>query len=251
MNLSRSRLNAFENVRNFYDARLSAREVGEEFLENHVVLEACGLLPKRMRALLTACTALLLTLGASATPTTITFTELPNQIADGVSLLGVSFDFKIGGVDSVDARFNFPGPGTTTFTADPGLEGNSLGTLSLSFASPISSLSFGAALNTTATLASGFSVTLFDPGFLPLSTTPVGVTPGAFTFSSGQFNYSGGPVSLAVITFNSAAASRFSLDNLSFEAAASVPEGGSTIWTLAIGLLCIAAMKLKLSSRAR
>src|SRR5262249_11797507 len=51
--------------------------------------------------------------------TTITFTELPPQPVNGVSLEGVTFGFTVGGVPSTDATFGGGGPGTTMYTTPP------------------------------------------------------------------------------------------------------------------------------------
>ena len=183
--------------------------------------------------------ALLLGLG-NASATTITFTELSTRNANGMSLSGVTFNFKIGGTDSSEAIFNYTGPGPTTYTADPGLEGNTAGTLRLDFGTAVGSLQFGVALSTTATLANGFTVSLYDPSALFISMSTIGVSPGSFTFTSGQFNYAGGPVARADVTFNNTAASRFMFDNLSFEPT-SVPDSGSTFVLLGAGILACQA----------
>src|SRR5262249_58937187 len=89
----------------------------------------------------------------TASTTTITFTELSPRPVDGVSLSGVTFDFKIGGVDSTDATFGRTGPGTTPYTTPPQLEGNAAGILTLDFATPSPNLNFGVLLSTTVTVS--------------------------------------------------------------------------------------------------
>src|SRR5262249_52781444 len=80
--------------------------------------------------------------------TTITFTELSPRPVDGVSLNGVTFDFRIGGVHSTDATFGGTGPGVTLYTTPPQLEGNAAGILTLDFATATPVLNFGVVLST-------------------------------------------------------------------------------------------------------
>jgi hypothetical protein len=60
-------------------------------------------------------------------PTTITFDDLPPQPVDGIHQEGVTFDFKVGGVDSTDAFYNAFGPGATVYVQDPSIIGNAAG----------------------------------------------------------------------------------------------------------------------------
>ena len=78
--------------------------------------------------------------------------------------MGVTFDFKVGGVDSADANYASAGPGSITFVQDPSLEGDAAGVLTLDFAVPTSVLSFGYALLSFEPLPAGVSVTLLDSG---------------------------------------------------------------------------------------
>jgi hypothetical protein len=166
--------------------------------------------------------------------TTLTFDELPFQPVDNLSLLGVTFDFKVGGVDSTDAIYGAGGPGTITFVQDPSLEGNAAGILTLDFTEPTSLLNFGVALSTFGSLTPGFTVELFDPALMSLGITPVN-TSSLLSFTEGLFTYSGAPVTRAVIDFNETAAGRFALDNLTFGGSQSVPEPTSTLGVLAFG----------------
>src|SRR5207253_4949777 len=93
----------------------------------------------------------------------ITFTELTARPANGLTFNGVTFGFKIAGVDSTDATFGGTGPGTTTFVVDPSLEGNINGVLTLDLAQPSTALNFGLAYNIfTASVPNGGTVKLFD-----------------------------------------------------------------------------------------
>src|SRR5262249_11913201 len=145
---------------------------------------------------------------------TLTFDELPFQPIDGLHFKGVTFGFTINGVHSTDAHYDAFGPGVTTYTSDPSLEGNANGVLTLDFDQPLSFIQFGVALSTHATLTSGATVKLYDPSTALIGVFPVSTSPGGFFFTSGQFSYSGSLVSRAIVSFNSAAASRFVVDNL-------------------------------------
>jgi len=153
----------------------------------------------------------------TAAPITLTFDEIPFQSVDGLVHAGVSFDFKIGGVDSTEAFYNSFGPGTLTFVDDPSLTGDSTGVLTLDFVVPTSVVEFGLALNTTDALSPGFRVELFSENLMSLGETPVNVSPtvGALGFSENRFEYLGVAVSRAIIRFDHQPGS-FALDNLTF-----------------------------------
>jgi hypothetical protein len=158
----------------------------------------------------------------AATPvTTLTFDELPFQPVDGLSFRGVTFGFQVGGVPSADAHYGAFGPGTTVVVQDPSLEGDSNGTLTLTFDKPTTVLEFGIARSCFCTLTPGVSVELFQPRAealgRPRPTVTETTSPLVF-FSEAHFSYSGLAVKRAVITFPSAGvAPRFALDNLTFE----------------------------------
>jgi hypothetical protein len=143
--------------------------------------------------------------------TTITFTELPTQPVNGVSLEGVTF------ADTTGATFNAPNGGQLTYVQDPCLEGNNAGeALTLTFATPTPFLQFGVALSTQATVPVAVTVVLSGPSG-PLGTHTAGVKiHNGGAFSDGQFTYEGAPVTTANITFNAAAATSFGFDNLTF-----------------------------------
>lgn len=177
---------------------------------------------------------LLINKSAWAVPTTLDFTELPFQPVDGVSIAGVTFDFKIGGIDSLDANYASGGPGSITFVQDPSLEGNAAGILTLDFAAPTPILSFGVALSIFGTLTPGFTVELFDASLISLGITPV-TTNSLISFTEAQFNYGGPPILRAVLDFDETAAPlRFAFDNLTFDVTA-IPEPAS-IFLMGIGV---------------
>ncbi len=167
---------------------------------------------------------------ASAASITLTFDELPPQPVDGLTFAGVTFDFKIGGVDSLDAVYNRTGPGILTYVQDPVLEGNAAGVLTLDFVLPTSFLEFGAALSMDVPLTPGFSVDLYDAALAPLGSFPVDTAP-LVLFSEGLFSHTGIPVSRAVVSF-APGVGRFALDNLTYGA---IPEPGS-LWLTGLGL---------------
>ena len=121
-----------------------------------------------MKKLLMVCVVvgLLATGAAQAAVTTLDFTELPVQPVDGLSYMGVTFGFTIGGAHSADARYHSGGPGVTTFVQDPSLEGDATGILTLDFTpQPTNQLQFGVVLNNFAPMMPGFTVDL--PGEIP------------------------------------------------------------------------------------
>jgi len=171
--------------------------------------------------------------GTQALAVTVQFDELPFQAVDGLTFAGVTYDFKVGGLDSIDASFNSGGPGALTYVQDPSLEGDANGILTLDFATPTLDLAFGVALNTGANLSPGFQVSLFDPALALIATLPVPTQNLLGAFTEGQFSISGTPISRAVLDFNHT--SRFALDNLTYNP---VPLPAA-IWLLGSALLGI------------
>src|SRR5262249_12911368 len=133
---------------------------------------------------------------------------------------GVTFGYTVGGSPSFDAHYNAFGPGSTTYTSDPSLEGGTSGVLTLTFAAPVESLQFGLALSNFGDYADGASVVLFDASDTEIGTFTVSFSSGLYFYTSGLFTY--GPsttlVAKAEISFNAGIATRFVLDNLGFAA---------------------------------
>jgi len=185
-----------------------------------------------MKKLVTICILLvLMSTGAANAAVTLTFDELPTQPVDGLSYMGVTFGFKVGGSPSTDAVYNGIGPGTLTYLQDPSMEGTTAGVLTLDFSSPTDQLEFGVALNTYDASPMGYAVRLYDPSYQLIGAYS-GSTSPLVIWSEGQFTYSGALVSRAVIGFNDLAASRFALDNLTINA---VPAPGAVLLS-SIGL---------------
>ena len=192
----------------------------------------------------------------SALADTLTFDELGSPTpVDGLTVKGVTFDFKIDGVDSTDAIYNqsFPPqlpPNLFVNLQAPILEGNATGILSLDFAQPISELQFAVGVESLAPVSSALSVELFAPDSNSLGITSVNTSKLAI-LSEGSFAYSGVPVQKAVLNFDQTKFGldpsldpRFSVDNLSYTA---VPEPSSLLGLFAIGAY-IGVLRLKHSS---
>ncbi|YAF97538.1 MAG: PEP-CTERM sorting domain-containing protein [Nodularia sp. CChRGM 3473] len=186
----------------------------------------------------------LVTMSATqAASVTLTFDELPTQPVDGLSFKGVTFDFKIDGVNSTDAGYKFTGPGNLTFINDPSLIGSVQGILTLDFSQPISALSFGVALDTFLDLTPGFTVELFDSELISLGITPVN-TSTLVSVTEGLFSYTGTAVQRAVVDFNDedAFAFAFALDNLTYQPiSTAVPEPTTILGSLAVGAFTLAS----------
>ena len=193
--------------------------------------------------------------GTTAQAATITFDELPFQPVDQLSLKGVTFDFKVGGVNSTNADFDGPDPRLPTppdlrYINWPALDGDAAGTLTLDFTAPVSTLQFGATLSTYSPLTPGFSVELFDPALKSLGITPVNTysqSNSQYPFTENLFSYTGEPVKRAVLKFNDSFTPvtqccqqpRFSIDNLTFTP---VPEPSSMTSILALGAFGAASL---------
>jgi hypothetical protein len=156
---------------------------------------------------------------------TLTFDELPTQPVDGLSYMGVTFGFKVGGVSSTDAIYNDIGPGTLTYLQDPTLEGTTAGILTLDFSTPTDQLEFGVALNSYYAATPAYVVRLYDPSYQLIGVYSGNTSP-LVLWSEGQFTYSGTLVSRAVIGFNEQAAGRFAMDNLTINP---IPAPGAVL----------------------
>ena len=150
--------------------------------------------------------------------TTLVFDEVPFQPVNGLSVEGVTFGFSLNGHPFNDANYNSFGPDPGPFVQCPCLEGNTRGTLTLTFDKPTTVVEFGVGLSTTAPLATGFTVDVIGPSGKSRGVFPVATSP-APTFTGAEFSYNGAAVSEVVITFNSEAAARFVIDNLTYHQA--------------------------------
>lgn len=180
------------------------------------------------------------TSAAAAQPNTdITFDELTPRPADGVSVKGALFDFKVGGLDSTDATFgsvNGPAIGSTVGLASPVLEGSTSGVLTVDFASPATNISFAVARNVNNLVVNGAQVTLYDASLNIISTSTVVLSSLQGT-AEGSFGYTGTTaVSRVVVDFTIGAliadGDRFSIDNFAFDLSGvpgANPFGGDTL----------------------
>lgn len=150
-------------------------------------------------------------------PTVITFAGLAPGPVNGLNILGVTFNFQIGGLASTDATVGISvGPGATPLISPPILEGNTLGILMLDFATPIAFLQFGSHLSSETNVMAALGVQLYDTSMTPiggLMNLDMTLSPD---YAGGIFEYTGSAASHAMIQFNSQAAGRFAIDNLVF-----------------------------------
>lgn len=185
---------------------------------------------------------------ASVTAAAVSFGELPPQPVDGVTILGLSFNFEVGGSPSSDATYNFDtGLGATTYLSGPVLEGNASGILTLIFAKPTEEISFGLGLLGSANLSPGAVVDLYDDGGSLLKSIGIDTTGDPTRLiNEGWLSWSDphAGVSRAVIDFDDVAG-RFALDNLTFNCK-SVPESGCTLLLLGSVLLCLVVMRRRI-----
>jgi hypothetical protein len=171
------------------------------------------------------------------------FDEVPLQPVNTLSppIPGVSFAFTFDGSPSLDAVYNYDASGNSfTYLSGSVLEGDSRGSLTISFTNPTSFLQFGVALATFNAQTPGVHILLSGPGFVPSTSFDLNLTPGA-SFAEGQFTSSGSLISSAVITFNSGDAPRFALDNLSYDGELVGSPEPATFLFLGSGLLGLAA----------
>ena len=188
-----------------------------------------------MKKLIAICILLvLMSTGAANAAFTLTFDELPTQPVNGLSYMGVTFGFKVGGSPSTDAVYNGIGPGMLTYLQDPTLEGTTAGILTLDFATPTDQLQFGVALNSYNAVTMGYAVRLYDPSYALIGVYSGNTSP-LVLWSEGQFTYNGTPVSRAVIGFNEQAANRFAMDNLTINP---IPAPGAVLLgSIGLGLV--------------
>ena len=156
----------------------------------------------------------------SAGPTSlITFSELSQQSADGLSIKGVTFGYTVGGIPSTGATFGAPGAGTTLYTTDPELIANTTGILSLTFAIPTTSLQFGYLIASTVSVANAGTVQLFDASNNLIATRTISTSvPIGFTFSEALFSeISSTPIKSVRLIPNSVDTTVFVVDSIQFD----------------------------------
>ena len=154
--------------------------------------------------------------------TILNFNEVPETVANGFSLQGVTFGFKVAGLDSADATFGASIAPTGTFQnlSSPVLEGNAAGILNIDFESPATNLSFAVARFATTDVLNGVRVSLFDSSLNLISTSTVNLLITQIG-PEGLFSYTGTTgvrrVRLDFTTVSAAVGgNRFAIDNLAY-----------------------------------
>lgn len=171
--------------------------------------------------------------------TTLKFDELPFQPVDGLTFKGVTFGYEIGGSPSADAAYNSTAVGSLTYLDDPVLEGDAAGILSLTFLQPTYDVSFGLALSTFGDVNPAATVSFYDAGNVLLGSVNLTATSLVF-FSEGFLSYVDTltAVSRIELDFNEAEASRFAIDNLTYNVVNNpVPETGTSLAGLGVAAL--------------
>ncbi len=119
-------------------------------------------------------------IGSTASALTITFDELPvGTVVDGMVIGNVTFGFS-----SPDAVID-GGPGVTAFIDLPNIEGDASGLLTLSFATPVLSVSYGFALSTSVPVNPGTVMEFFDTGGGLLGFFSAAAADFGFAFAEG------------------------------------------------------------------
>jgi hypothetical protein len=161
--------------------------------------------------------------GPGSTLTTFTGLATGTEV-NGLIVDGISFSYSLGnGKVNIDG-----GPGVTNHISPPNIVsvGDDSGILTLVFPSLIDSFGYGFAVLSSATLPNATTISLFN-GAVPVGSLTYGGAPDPF-FTGGfagiqstlEFNR-------ALVTFDSAAAPAFALDNI--RTASQVPEPGTLL----------------------
>jgi hypothetical protein len=156
--------------------------------------------------------------GAANTFTVISFDELSPRPANGVHFLGATYNFAQYGSPSNAATYDFVGPGTTAYISGPGLEGpTDSSKLMVTWDQTTPGVQFGIAFNCNCNPYFLVQYKYGDGSSSPVQT--VQVSPHGFGFAETQIRYFGGSngnLKQMILTFPSAAASRFIIDNLTY-----------------------------------
>ena len=187
-----------------------------------------GFVLTRPAALRSAVVAIALSAAFAAEPARaaelIDFSEVPlNTRVDGAKIEGVTFNFTVNNVASPLATVTMTGPGTTTITKAPNIEGPANGVLSLAFGTPVRDFGFSFITSTNQGSPNGLTVTMHDANGGTSSQTFATTTIGAFSGVRVD-NVPAVPVVRLVIDPNTALnGARFAIDNVNFTP---VPEPG-------------------------
>ncbi|MAY75083.1 MAG: hypothetical protein CMJ31_10275 [Phycisphaerae bacterium] len=166
----------------------------------------------------------------AGTSNTITFDEVPTgTLADGLTIDIVTFS-----TSDFTADVN-GGPGPTTFTSDPGIEGDPFIALDFSFGQAVSEFSYGFAnASFGGGVPVGSTVDVFGVGGVLLGSFSAPSDVGGFMFPSGQVSVSGvGPIVSASVIFENVNSFAYLFDNLSYTV---VPAPATTAMGLALAV---------------
>jgi hypothetical protein len=165
----------------------------------------------------------------------------------GMTIDGVTFQFHVGGLPSLDAVID-GGPGITNNISPANIEGPVAGVLTIQLPSPQFRLGYGYATDFP---PGGTSVELFDASLMSLGSITVASSPPDPTFPGGFLGLGSDVAftSAEVRFFTAASDRRFVLDNLTFDNVP-VPEP-ATFTLLGYGALFVLARGLLVRPRRR
>jgi hypothetical protein len=194
-------------------------------LRGWIVVICCLLF---LKVLETNALATVISIGPGSFPSgslLIDFTGLATGTeVNGLTVNGVHFTYTVGGVPLNGAVIIDGGPGTTNNIAPPNIVsiGNDTGTLTMALPALTTLFGYGYAILATATVPNATTISLFS-GITPVgSLSYLGLPDPVFTggFAGIQSTI---PFDEVAVTFNSAAAPAFALDNVRI-ATTAVPE---------------------------
>ena len=189
-----------------------------------------------MRQVWIALLAAGLTASTASAQIDIDFTSETTGPIHGRTIQGVTFEYFVGGSSSTDAVVG-GGPGCMTFVCGPHLEGGSAGELLMTFLSPVSSLSFGLAMNTL--VPATVFVELFDAGLSSIGIFDMMLANEGFGTVEGLFVHDGAAIGRASVSFENRDL-RFALDNIRSPADRTVTPEPMTMLLVGSGLAGIA-----------
>ena len=154
---------------------------------------------------------------------------------NGLSVDGVRFTYTVGGIPTNGAVIIDGGPGITNNISPPNIVsiGNNTGTLAMTLPGPTTLLGYGYAILNGGTVPNATTISLFSGGMPVGSLSYLGIPDPTFTGGFAGIE-STIPFDVVDVTFNSAVAPAFALDNVRV-ANSAVPEP-TTLFLLASGM---------------